>query len=71
MAFCLTFLKFASFFSKLKNPTESFKFAAMKSSSVEEYFRYSDNEVFQRMNTFMEKYNTDSNEIGTQKVVNR
>ena len=50
--------------------TDAFKFTAMKSSSTQDYFRFSENPVFERMNSFMQKYNTDTNKIGAQKVIN-
>ena len=54
---------------QLTNPTDSFKFATIKSSSMQEYFRFTDNTAYRKMNAFMEKYNVDTNEMGAKKVV--
>ena len=40
------------------------------SSSVQDYFRFSENPVYQRMDSFMQKYNTDTSKAGAKKVVN-
>jgi len=54
---------------KLTNPSDSYKFATLKSSSMQEYFRFSDNDVYQKMNAFMDAYNTDSSKSGAQKLL--
>eukprot|EP00795_Rhopilema_esculentum_P014569 gene14569-5642_t len=55
---------------KLQNPTSNFKFATIKSSSLEEYFRFSTNSHFHNMHLFMHQYNINTTEDGIKKLLN-
>ena len=52
----------------MRNPTSAFKFATLKSSSYEIFFKQDINEVIRRMGKFMEPYNTDTTAEGVEKV---
>ena len=54
----------------MRNPTKEFKFATVKSSSYETFFRKSERDVLKRMGMFMEKYNVDTTHEGIEKVKN-
>lgn len=50
------------------NPTSRFKFAVLRSSSLEEFFKHSKNQDFVDMYNFMEKYNPKSLREGVTNV---
>lgn len=52
----------------MRNPTSAFKFATLKFSSYEIFFKQDKNEVIRRMGKFMEPYNTDTTAEGVEKV---
>ena len=52
----------------MRNPTSAFKFATLKFSSYEIFFKQDKNEVIRRIGKFMEPYNTDTTAEGVEKV---
>lgn len=54
----------------MRNPTSAFRYATMKSTSFESFFRDSESEVLRRMSEFMEQFNVDTPEEGIQNILN-
>ena len=54
----------------MTHPTTDFKFATVKSSSMEDYFRFSEDPTVRSMHLFMKDFNVKSNDIGIKKLLN-
>ena len=58
------------FLFQMTHPTNDFKFATVKSTSMEDYFRFSEDPTVRSMHLFMKDFNVKSNDIGIKKLLN-
>lgn len=54
---------------RMQNPTQNFKFATSRHTSIEDFFRVAPDEALQRMYRFMKQYNVGNIEEGINKVL--
>ena len=54
----------------MRNPTPEFKFATVKSTSYESFFRYAETDVLKRMGVFMRQYDFKNTTVGVEMVKN-
>ena len=71
LKFCFNLQKICFFNSQFTNPTPDFKFAALKDSSTEGFFKNSEVPKLRKMYEFMKDYSYTSNKDGLEKLENK